>query len=218
MKHVRLRLTADGREGEIHPMYDVLANADFVERATAIHWNFTGEELGIMHYVEGDADAYEAVAESTPEVLDFEIKRTGDDSFYVYIRDATNEPVRQMFGAITTGGLVVVPPIEYNEDGTVSISAYGPSGEIQAAIEAIPDPVTVTVDEIGGLGAVDDAIETLLSERQRAAVEAAIDEGYYEIPRECTHEDVARAIDCAPSTAAEHLRKAESKVLQAILA
>ena len=60
MKHVRANVTADGREGEIHPMYGVMANADFVERGTALQWNFTGDALGILHYIEGDIDAYEA--------------------------------------------------------------------------------------------------------------------------------------------------------------
>nr|WP_284011073.1 helix-turn-helix domain-containing protein [Halomicroarcula sp. YJ-61-S] len=36
------------------------------------------------------------------------------------------------------------------------------------------------------------------------------------MPRTATHEAVADALDCAPSTAAEHLRKAESRVLHAL--
>ena len=45
MKHVRVRITAGGREAEIHPMYDLWVNAPFVERATALQWNFTGDAL-----------------------------------------------------------------------------------------------------------------------------------------------------------------------------
>lgn len=37
MKHVRLELTADGSESEIHPMYDLLANASFVDRVKTTH-------------------------------------------------------------------------------------------------------------------------------------------------------------------------------------
>jgi predicted DNA binding protein len=60
-------------------------------------------------------------------------------------------------------------------------------------------------------------LESLLSERQREAIAVAVDRGYYEIPRQMSHEDVAAAVDCAPSTAAEHLRKAESKLLQSVV-
>jgi predicted DNA binding protein len=59
--------------------------------------------------------------------------------------------------------------------------------------------------------------ESLLTDRQREAVEAANDLGYYEIPREASQEDVAERIGCAASTAAEHLRKAETKLLRSIL-
>lgn len=215
MKHVRVTITADGREAEIHPMYDVLANADFVERATALHWNFTGDELGIMHYIQGDADEYVAAAQSMREVLDFEIQRAGDEAFYAYVRDATNEPLRELFGTITSGSLIILPPIEYNPDGTVSLSVFGPSAELQTAIETVPDPISATITAVSGLEGVAGTVETLLSDRQREAVEVALDVGYYEIPREGSHEAVAAAMDCAPSTAAEHLQKAESKLLRA---
>ncbi|QLG49466.1 helix-turn-helix domain-containing protein [Natrinema halophilum] len=217
MKHVRVTLDANGREAEIHPMYDVLANASYVERATAMHWNVAGDELGIMHYVVGDREPFVAAMESIPEVLAYELTSAGDDAFYVYIRDATNEPMRELFDAVTRTPIVVIPPIEYERDGTVSYSAFGPSDAIQTALEEIPDPIAVTIAEIGGLAATPGVLESLLSERQREAIDAAFDLGYYEIPREANHEAVATAIDCAPSTAAEHLRKAESKLLRSVL-
>jgi len=217
MKHVRLTLDAGGREADIHPMYDVMANAPFVERATAMHWNFSGDELGIMHYVEGDAERFRAAAESFPEVIEIELTRAGDGEFYAYVLDATNEPVRKMFEAVDRSPTVVIPPIEYEPDGTVSYSVFGPGDEIQTAIEWMPDPIDVTVEEIGGLAAVPGVEAGLLSDRQRAAIEAALSLGYYELPREASHEAVAEAIGCAPSTAAEHLRKAEAKVIQSVL-
>jgi predicted DNA binding protein len=37
--------------------------------------------------------------------------------------------------------------------------------------------------------------------------------GYYETPREATHEDVAAELECAPNTATEHLQKGEAKLV-----
>ena len=216
MKHVRIRITAGGREAEIHPMYDLWTNAPFIERATALQWNFTGDALGILHYAVGDVDAFEAAVEAIPEVIGYEVVRAGEDAFYVYIRDATTDALGDLFGPITRGGLVVVPPIRYHEDGTVTFSLFGPDEEIGAAIETVPSPVDVTIEEVGGLAATTAAVETHLSDRQQEAIEAAVELGYYEIPREASHTEVAEALDCAPSTAAEHLRKAESKVLSSM--
>jgi hypothetical protein len=217
MKHVRVRITANGQEAEIHPMYDVWVNAEFVERSNALQWNFTGDALGILHYAVGDADAFEAAVADIPQVLDYELLEVSDDAFYVYLRDATTDALGELFGPITDSGLVIVPPIRYHEDGTVTFSLFGPDAEIQAAVESVKPLIEVTIEEVGGLEATVAAAETLLSERQRDAVATAVELGYYEVPREASHEDVADAIDCAPSTAAEHLRKAESKLLTTLV-
>ena len=52
-----------------------------------------------------------------------------------------------------------------------------------------------------------------LSDRQFEATAVAVELGYYETPREATVANVADRIDCAPGTAAEHLRKAEGTLV-----
>lgn len=215
MKHVRLTIDAGGREDEVHPMYELLASAPYLDRVVGLHWNFSGDRLGFMAYVEGDVESFRAEVERIPEVLDHEITTTGADAFYAYVLDATNEVSRQLFGTFTRGSLLIVPPIEYGGDGTVTFSVFGPAGEVQDAIDGVPDPVDVEVHEVTGMAASPAGVDGRLSDRQREAVEAALDVGYYDIPRTGSQEDVAAAMGCAPSTAAEHLRKAESTVLRA---
>ena len=217
VKHVRLTLDADGRDDEIHPMHDLLVNAPYVERAKTTHWNFSGEEIGIMHYVEGDQEAFSADIESIPDVHDYELTPADERNFYAYLMCETTEPARELFGTFTRGRLVVIPPMEYAPDSTVSLSLVGTPAEIQAAIDGVPDPVKVEVTEISGLETASESVEALLSDRQREAAVSALELGYYEIPREASHEDVATAIGCAPSTAAEHIRKAEAKLLRSVL-
>ncbi|RQG89100.1 helix-turn-helix domain-containing protein [Natrarchaeobius halalkaliphilus] len=216
MKHVRLTLDADGREADVHPMYDVLLNAAAVDRATAMHWNVSDDELAIMHHVEGDIELFRAQLERIPEVVAYELTPAGEGAFYAYVRDRMTEPLRELFATASRGPLVVVPPLEY-ADGVVSYSVFGPSEAIQTALDRIPDPIDATVTAITGMAAVPGVLESLLSDRQREALEVALSLGYYEIPREASHEDVASEIGCAPSTAAEHLRKAESTVVRSVL-
>lgn len=217
MKHVRLTLDAGGRADEIHPMFDLITGAPYVDRATAMHWNYSGDELGIMHYVEGDASAFARDVEAIPEVLAYELTAVGDDAFYVYVRDATNEALRELFDIVDRSPAVVIPPVEYARDGTVSYSVVGPSTEIQTAIDRIPEPIDVAVTEVGTIDAAPGVERAALSDRQREAVETALALGYYEVPRKASHEAVADEMGCAPSTAAEHLQKAESKLLRSLL-
>ncbi|MFB6143307.1 MAG: helix-turn-helix domain-containing protein [Halorientalis sp.] len=217
MRHVRVRASAGGREAEVHPMFDILTNEPFVDRATALQWNVTDGELGILHYVEGDVATFESAVADVPQVIDHTVEPAGEGACYAYIHDELTGPARDLWTAVTDSGVVVVPPIVYHEDGTVTLSAFGPAAVIQGTIEAIEPPVEVTVEEVGGLAGIGPAAESRLSDRQRAALEAALEVGYYEIPREAGHEAVAAAIDCAPSTAAEHLRKAEARLVRSVL-
>jgi DNA-binding CsgD family transcriptional regulator len=215
MKHVRVRITAHGRESEIHPMYGVLTEASFVERATALQWNYTDDALGILHYVVGDVDALETAMRSIEEVVGYDVARVDDRSSYVYVRDTTTDPLQEMFAPVTTGALLVVPPIEYESDGTVVFSMFGPDDELQTAITHVPDPIDVTIEAVGGLADTTTAVESRLTDRQREIATTAVSMGYYDVPRTASQADIADELGCAPSTVAEHLRKIESRILRA---
>ncbi|RQG90491.1 helix-turn-helix domain-containing protein [Natrarchaeobius chitinivorans] len=216
MKYVRLTLDAGGQEAEIHPMFDVLINAAYVDRALALHWTFVGDELGMMHYVEGSRGQFRETLERIPEVTDYALTPDDGGSFYAYVRDSTTEPVREMFGPIQRCPAVVLPPVEY-ADGTVSYAVFGPPDEIQGALERFPPQIDVTVSAVSGLSALAGTVESSVTDRQREALETALEVGYYEVPREANHEAVAEEIGCAPSTAAEHLRRGEANVLHAAI-
>jgi len=61
------------------------------------------------------------------------------------------------------------------------------------------------------------SVATALTDRQRTALEAAYHAGFFEWPRETTGEDVAASLELAPPTFHNHLRKAQRKVLDALL-
>jgi hypothetical protein len=214
VKHVRI--TVQAGEG-VHPVFDMLTGADHVEQVLGLHWNFSGDRLGILHYVKGDREAYLAALKAIPEVLDHDVAVAGEDAFYVYHRCVLTGGAKALFETFSRGSLLLVPPIEFRDGGRSTFSLYGPQAEVQAAIEGVPDPVDVSVEAVGGMEDTPEVTDATLSDRQREAAEAAIELGYYEVPREASHEDVAAAIGCAPSTAAEHLRKAESKLLGSVL-
>lgn len=214
MKHARVRITAHGKESDIHPMYGVMTEASFVERATALQWNYTGDALGILHYVVGDADELETAMGDIPEVIGYDVARVDARSFYVYVRDTTTGPLQEMFAPVTSGGILVVPPVKYEPDGTVVFSMFGPDDELQEALKSVPSPIDVTIEAVGGLADTTAAVEVGLTDRQREVVKTAVTRGYYDIPRTISQAEIAAELDCAPSTVAEHLRKVESRMMR----
>lgn len=59
-----------------------------------------------------------------------------------------------------------------------------------------------------------DALRESLTSRQREALQAARDGGYYEWPRDVTAAELADEMDVTPPTFTEHLRGAERKLVQ----
>jgi len=57
-----------------------------------------------------------------------------------------------------------------------------------------------------------------LTDRQRAAVEAALHAGFFEWPRDASGEEVAASLEVSPPTFHQHLRKAERKLFESLFA
>lgn len=56
-----------------------------------------------------------------------------------------------------------------------------------------------------------------LTDKQQEALEIALEQGYYEIPRETSTEAVSEQVGVSRRTVEEHLRRAENKVIKGII-
>lgn len=56
--------------------------------------------------------------------------------------------------------------------------------------------------------------EQLLTDRQLMLVHAAVEEGYYDTPRECSLTELAESVEIAKSTASETLHRAEERIVK----
>ncbi|ELY68021.1 helix-turn-helix domain-containing protein [Natrinema versiforme] len=214
MKTVRLTLRHDAET--IHPMHRFVAESDAFESYRLVHGNFAGgDDNAFVFHVVGDPDIYEAALADTDRVDDYDLVRTGDRTFTVYVRDLPADVDTRLLETFTGGSLVVLPPLEYRSDWTVRFSVVGESADLQRALEGVPDGVEATVDRVGEYDGADAAVGALTA-RQREALRVAREAGYFAVPRSASVEDVAAELDCAPGTAAEHLRKAEATVMDAL--
>lgn len=59
--------------------------------------------------------------------------------------------------------------------------------------------------------------EQMLTPKQRELVEAAVELGYYDTPRECTLTELAESVDLAKSTCSETLHRAEETIVKQFL-
>jgi hypothetical protein len=242
VKSLRLRLHPDPEA--IHPMHEFVADHDGFGRSRLIAADdqravggdadpeagrrtdpadVDGEDepRAFLFHVEGsdpNRDAYAAGLRGTDSVVDFELDRHGA-VLYAYVLEERSPFDERLGGTFSRLHLVVVPPVEFVADRSIRLTAVGSASAVRAAVSAVPATVDAEVRRLGGFDgtAIDRSSPAALTARQREAVEAAVDAGYYGATREGSVAAVAAALGCSTGTAAEHLRKAEARVMRTVV-
>ncbi len=195
-------------------MHEFVCDHGGYDQYRLVHWNHATEPANtLLFHIRGDREAYEQRLSEIPSIREYEVAPLGDDEFYVYVLDEMDETGEQLIGAFSKLSLVPVPPLRYHMDRTVSFGIVGDPDRIRQAFAATPDDISVSVDRLGDYEADPSAVGAGLTDRQREAVRTAQRLGYYDVPRGASVAEVAAEMDCAPGTATEHLRKAESAVM-----
>ncbi|MBD3389984.1 winged helix-turn-helix transcriptional regulator [Candidatus Micrarchaeota archaeon] len=78
------------------------------------------------------------------------------------------------------------------------------------------DAVSLSAFRTSGFFDLQSAKE-VLAPRQLEVFQNAVDYGYYEVPKKISIEELSEKLGTSPSTVAEHLRKAESKLLPILM-
>lgn len=217
MRYLHVRLASES--ATLHPLVPTLTDANLFRDARMIDWSpsFDPPRVTVLLYLDGDLDRFETVLDDTDIVLEYDVTSISDDRGYAYVHSDPHPTEWRLFEIATGEGLIPVFPVQYYDDGTISVRIVGPPDRLQAAVEATPDGVETSIVQVGEYDLGRPPIPPPLPARQREALQTAFDVGYYEVPREATRTDVADRLDCAPSTASEHLRKAERRVVRTYL-
>ena len=211
MKQLRVRLWFPRRTR--HPMHNFLVDHPDMHREELWSWSFAGEMPTCLFRAEGDVDAYTERVADVDAVEEFEVTPATEDSFYVFVHAMPSEQEMEWMTAFYRSSIVVLPPIVYTTDGEAVFEVLGDPDDLRGMLAGLPDRVDATVERVGEFERYRSP-DASLTGRQREVVRTAVEMGYYEIPREATLDDVAAELDIAASTVSDHLRKAESVVME----
>lgn len=203
----------------LHPMQEVIRYDDVIRYEELLTWNLLpGEEVEYeLFYVEADREPYEAAVESVESVRDYVITPIDEESFYVYACQETRPEDTLFRQAFADLHLLVVPPVVYDSEAALHMTIVGDGGDLRTLLENVPEEIDVTVNEVGEYDRRHGTVAGALTRRQFEVVEVAAELGYYEVPRKASLADVSAALDCAESTASTILRRAESRVMKALV-
>ena len=212
----RVRITIHPQELDNPTLYEHLTDAPYVSEIRTVNWNNETPPAGFLLWIRGDHRRLERRLADDPDVSDYEVLPLSDRECHCFLEGVGTPDARELWANFNRGSVMTVPPVEWNADGSSTFTLVGTEEDIQAAVDGVPEDVPVDVERVGGTSVRPEDVRGALSDRQRETVETAAAVGYYDTPRDATTEDVASEMGCAPSTAAEHLQRAESKVMTAL--
>lgn len=191
-------LQADGlRLAAIHDI-DVLADGSVI----------------ILFECADSPESLEAVCErNLADVMDYQIAdRAGTARFKVHC--CPSDVLADIIRLHREYPVLTDYPIEFVRPGesTVRVVKVGRTSDLTGYMRAIGDIADVTVEHIGRYEPAPTRAFGELTERQRTVLEMAVDEGYYDVPRAVTCEELARKLNCSAGTVSQHLRRIEAAV------
>lgn len=214
MRHLQIRVA--GSEITLHPLVPTLTDETVLTEARMMQWSatFDPDRATVLLYLDGDLDAFERELQRTEFVHEHSISQLDQHRGYAYINSEPHPTEWSLFEIVSHEPLIPVFPFPYHDDGSMTLNVIGPLDSLQAAVEAVPDGLETTIERVGSYDLGQGPIPPGLPDRQQEALSTALRLGYFDSPRTVTREAVAKRLNCAPSTASEHLRKGQRRVLQ----
>ncbi|WP_158059412.1 helix-turn-helix domain-containing protein [Halorussus halophilus] len=206
-------VVARPKEDELHPLERALRDEPKIRRE-AIHRAELLDDGSIVMFAEasGETDRLREILSASDTVYDFTVTDDGDGRMFSYSHYDPTEAIRRLMERRRQQELVVKMPVEYTDDGGMRATYVGREEDFANAMANQPESVDVEIVSTGEYRPDAEDLYARLTARQREILDAAVESGYYENPREATHEEIAGAVGVAPSTVGEHLRKIESSV------
>jgi predicted DNA binding protein len=196
-----------------HPLHRRLTGDGPVTRADVLIWGPTADVTALIWF-DGEPAAVEVVLDAVDSATGTQLI-AADDGTYAFVRQSEYELPDGALEAVADSRIAFVPPLSFRSSGVARFEAAGEPAalsEFYGDLDAAFDTTVVRVREFRRWPE-----PARLTDRQRQALEAAVAVGYYDVDRSGSVADVATELDCAPSTAGELLRRAESAVLTAFV-
>ena len=173
----------------------------------------------LVYEIDGSAGALRRCLEAAQEkVIEYSITEE-TEPLVAQIRFRPDEPLERLLDVHRSYGVTVEFPIRYIEQdpSTVEIVETGPREELRARIERTRSVADVHINHVHRHDPNSEQLFRELTDRQQEVLRAAAELGYYRIPREATHEEIAAELGCSKSVVGQHLRRVESALVSSVL-
>lgn len=208
MKRIEFAITYP--EDLLHPLHRRIRDGTPITRAELLMWSPTADATTLF-WCDGDREATERAVGGIDSLLVSRFVESADGT-YVFLRQGDYEFAESILDAVADASVIFLPPVVFGERGGVRFEAVGEAAALSAFHDDLSEVGDLAVERVRAFERTD--APSGLTDRQRAALEAAVAAGYYQVPREGSVADVAAELDCSTSAAGELIRKAEAAVIR----
>jgi predicted DNA binding protein len=173
-----------------------------------------GTAVGVGQF-RGDAERLSSIETEMSWVSTCTV--TGGETWLAYLHYDPDDYEKALLDAVDTQEISIDWPITYTDQG-LQFTLFGEDTALQRMIADIPDDIPVSLERTGEYQSGMRDPTWRLTDRQQEIVRTAITAGYYDIPRRATQRDLAAELDLSRGTIGEHLRRAEAKIIQSVVA
>lgn len=213
----RLRTKLIHPRGVFHPM-----EKDFVETSEAareaIHELSLLNDGSVMALNEysGNPSVVAEIYERRTDIYTYQVYEVGN-RILVFVRFKANDSVQEFFSLQREHQFIIEYPAKITADGGLRITFVGEIGQLRDAIGTLEEVLDVIVEYFSAYRPTSEQYVHLLTERQRETLKTAVELGYYESPRQATHNDIAAKLDRSTGTVAVHLQKVEAQIMSEVI-
>ncbi|WP_267643679.1 helix-turn-helix domain-containing protein [Haloarchaeobius amylolyticus] len=203
-----------GRPDSPHIAYRMFDPDSAFEREEIYHLNVLADgSVVLLGRVRGDLEVVRRLLDEEADVLGYSISQADGRSGLAYVHARPPPEMKEFLQLPRTHEVLFDFPLESTSDGRLEVVMIGETNAVlQEALAAIPGELAVRVERIGPYPDPREQVVSLLTDRQREVLDVALDLGYYDIPRQATHRDIADQLGLSVGTVSEHLQKVESTV------
>lgn len=214
MRYAVVRLTP--LEGGFGPVDRAMSDDPDIRPRTLNQINVLNDGTAAFLYeLSGDLDRITELLEADPNTIAYQVSET-ENGYLLYLHQQPVGAAVDVLGVLDEHEIVVDTPMTFVPDGGLRLTVFGSNEVIQTAAAAVPDSVRVTVERTGDYDPESESLLSLLTETQRETLEVAMELGYYEVPRQTTHEAIAEVRGRSPSAVGEQLQRIEKTIFAAI--
>lgn len=217
MRYATIVLTW-GADVHVHPVDDLFAETDAVT-VEAIRYVSPVYEGRYVEFVElrGDLEGARDLLADSPETVEYDIAGE-DDHGVLYLQCLTAGLVDGLLTILREHEIVLDWPMRYIDTGGergLQLTVLGTSEAIRRAAGDVPDGISLRLERMGEYEPDMGKLSSILTERQETLFDLAVREGYYEVPRETTHRELADELGLTTGTVSERLQRIEAKLVGA---